>query len=76
MKEEYNKNAQRAIFDLEKAQARFGQDKDSMENKVEAAQEKQYELQSKVNELRDTIETHLDEISRLKTTIVNKDSHC
>lgn len=44
MKEEYNKNAQRAIFDLEKAQARFGQDKDSMENKVEAAQEKQYEL--------------------------------
>ena len=28
-----------------------------------------------MNELRDTIEMHVDEIQRLKTTIVNKDSH-
>lgn len=75
MKEEFNKNAQRAIFDLEKTQARFQLDKENLEGKVEAAQDKQYELQNKVNELRDTIEVHLDEISRLKTTIVNKDSH-
>ena len=46
-----------------------------METKFDASQEKQYELQSKVNELRDTIERHLDEVSRLKTTIVNKDAH-
>ena len=73
-REEYNKLAKKAEFNLEKYEQRWQREKQDMQAKVERAEDQMHLAIQKEREERELRQRADNDFDRLKTSIVNKDS--